>query len=557
VHPKKQTKWIVITGGVISTLGKGIVTSSIGALLKMRGYKVTVAKIDPYINIDAGTMRPTEHGEVFVTFDGGETDQDLGNYERFLDIKLPRFHNITTGQVYREVITKERNLEFAGKCVEVIPHIPQEVQRRLKLCAESTDADFVLVEIGGTVGDYQNVLFLEALRTMRLKGVPMIFVHVVYLPTPKTAGEMKSKPAQHSSRELNSVGIQADFIVCRASEAVDQVRKEKLSLFCNVKTDDVISCQDLNSIYDVPLLFVSQKFDEKILEKFSLKPKVFNGEMKKWREFISRKNSAKDSLKIGIVGKYFNSGNFVLEDSYISVIEALKHACIKYSVSPNIEWISAQDFENGRNTNELESYDAIIVPGGFGSSGIEGKINTIKYARENKIPFLGLCYGLQLAVIEHARNILGMQNANTTEIDKNTAVPVIDILPEQKKNLELCDYGATMRLGEYPALLKKGSLVYKLYGKQEKVLERHRHRYEVNPDYIAQLQSSGMIFSGMSPSGKLVEYLERDDHPFFVATQAHPEFTSRVLRPNPLFDGLIRAALERKKKIKPEIKATN
>jgi CTP synthase len=557
VHPKKQTKWIVITGGVISTLGKGIVTSSIGTLLKMRGYKVTVAKIDPYINIDAGTMRPTEHGEVFVTFDGGETDQDLGNYERFLDIKLPKYHNITTGQVYREVITKERNLEYGGKCVEVIPHIPQEVQRRLKLCAESTEADFVLVEIGGTVGDYQNVLFLEALRTMRLKGVPMIFVHVVYLPTPKTAGEMKSKPAQHSSRELNSVGIQADFIVCRASEAVDQVRKEKLSLFCNVKADDVISCQDLSSIYDVPLLFVAQKFDEKILEKFSLKAKVFNGEMKKWREFISRKNSAKDSLKIGIVGKYFNSGNFVLEDSYLSVIEALKHACIKYSVLPNIVWISAQDFENGRNTNELESYDAIIVPGGFGSSGIEGKINTIQYVRENKIPFLGLCYGLQLAVIEHARNILGMKNANTTEIDKNTPVPVIDILPEQKKNLEMCDYGATMRLGEYPALLKKGSLVYNLYGKQEKVLERHRHRYEVNPDYISQLQSSGMIFSGMSPNGKLVEYLERDDHPFFVATQSHPEFTSRVLRPNPLFEGLIRAALERKKKIKPEIKITN
>jgi len=549
VHPKKNTKWIVVTGGVISTLGKGIVSSSIGALLKMRGYKVTAAKIDPYINIDAGTMRPTEHGEVFVTFDGGETDQDIGNYERFLDVNIPKYHNLTTGQVYREVINRERNLEYEGKCVEVIPHIPQEVQRRLRLCADTTDSDFIMVEIGGTVGDYLNVLFLEALRTMKLKGVPMIFVHVVYLPTPKTSGEMKSKPAQHSSRELNSVGIQADFIVCRASEPVDDVRKDKLSLFCNVKPEDVISCQDLNSIYDVPLLFVSQKLDEKIFQKFGVKPKIFNGEMKKWREFIAKKNSATQSVKIGVVGKYFSSGNFALEDSYISVLEAIKHACYKNSVKPDIFWISSQDFENGkRKTEELESCDAIIVPGGFGATGIEGKINTIKYARENKVPFLGLCYGLQLAVIEHARNILGWKDANTTEIERTTPYPVIDILPEQKKNLEMRDYGATMRLGDYPALLKKGSLVYKLYGEKEKVIERHRHRYEVNPEFVEQLQSNGLIFSGMSPSGKLVEYMERTDHPFFVATQAHPEFTSRVLRPNPLFDGLIKAAIERKKK---------
>ncbi|MGV8162829.1 MAG: CTP synthase [Candidatus Nanoarchaeia archaeon] len=549
MHSKSNPKWIVITGGVISTLGKGIVSSSIGSLLKMRGYSVTAAKIDPYINIDAGTMRPTEHGEAFVTCDGGETDQDIGNYERFLDINVKKHHNITTGQVYRDVINRERNLEYQGKCVEVIPHIPQEVQRRLKVCADTTNADFVLVEIGGTIGDYQNVLFLEALRTMRLKGAQMVFVHVVYLPTPRTAGEMKSKPAQHSSRELNSAGIQADFIVCRAEKPVDDIRKEKLSLFCNVRPEEVISCQDLESIYDVPLLFVSQKFDEKILKKLSMRPKPFGDLFKKWREFIGKKNSAKESVKVGIVGKYFASGNFALEDSYISVIEAVKHACYKNSVRPDIFWISSQDFENSKkNLEVLDSCDAIIVPGGFGSSGVEGKILTIKHARENKIPLLGLCYGLQLSVIEHARNILGLKDAHTTEINISTKYPVVDILPEQKKNLEFNDYGATMRLGDYPALLKKGTLVYKLYGEKERVIERHRHRYEVNPDFVEQLQTQGLVFSGMSPDRRLVEYIERSDHPFFVGTQAHPEFTSRVLRPNPLFDGLIKAAIERKKK---------
>ncbi len=542
-------KWIVVTGGVISSLGKGIVSSSIGALLKMRGYSVTAAKIDPYINIDAGTMRPTEHGEVFVTFDGGETDQDMGNYERFLDVALPKYHNMTTGQVYRDVINRERNLEYQGKCVEVMVHIPQEIQRRLKMCAENTKADFVLVEVGGTVGDYQNILFLEALRTMKLKGAPMAFVHVVYLPTPKTAGEMKSKPAQQSSRELNSIGIQADFLVCRASEPIDDVRKEKLSLFCNVYPEDVISCQDLNSIYDVPFLFSAQKFDELLLKKLDVVPNAHTDEFKKWEEFIAKKNAAKESVRIGIVGKYFASGNFALEDSYISVIEAIKHACFKHSVKPDIFWISAQDFEtNKKEINVLQTCDAIIVPGGFGASGIEGKILTIKYARENKIPLLGLCYGLQLSVIEHARNILGWNDANSTEINKDTTHPVVDILPEQKKKLETNDYGASMRLGNYPANLVKGSLVCKLYNNEEKVVERHRHRYEVNPELVSQLETKGLVFSGMSPDRRLVEYIERSDHPFFVGTQAHPEFTSRILRPNPLFDGLISAAIERKRK---------
>lgn len=544
---KKKTRWIIVTGGVISTLGKGIVAGSIGTLLKMRNYKVTSVKIDPYINIDAGTMRPTEHGEVFVTYDGGETDQDLGNYERFLDEKIPKSHNITTGQVYRTVIEKERNLEYEGKCVEVIPHIPREVKRRLEEAAHNTNADICIVEIGGTIGDYQNVLFLDAVRTMKLKGALMVFIHVSYLPVPHTAGEMKSKPTQHSVRQLNENGIQADFIVGRSNKPIDSVRREKLSMFCNVLPEDVISCPDVDSIYEVPLMFSRQKFDEKILKKLELKPNKFNSTMTKWKKLVYNIRNPKVELKIGIVGKYFDSGDFTLEDSYISVIEAIKHACFRYKIKPVIQWISSPEFEdNPRTLNKLSNYDAVIVPGGFGSTGVEGKIKAIEYVRENNIPFLGLCYGLQMAVIEHARNVLGIKGANSTEIDRNTNYPVIDILPEQKKNIVEKNYGATMRLGEYPALLKKNSLVSKLYGNAKIIKERHRHRYEVNPDFVEELESEGLVFSGMSPDRKLVEFLERSNHPYFVATQAHPEFTSRPLRPNPLFDGLIKSVLEKK-----------
>lgn len=544
---QNKTHWIVVTGGVISTLGKGIVTGSLGALLKDRGYKVTSVKIDPYINIDAGTMRPTEHGEVFVTFDGGETDQDLGNYERFLDEKIPKNQNITTGQVYRKVIEDERNLKYKGKCVEVIPHIPQEVIRRLKKAAKDTKAEIVIIEIGGTVGDYQNVLFLDAVRTMKLKGESVVFVHVSYLPVPSTAGEMKSKPTQHSVRALNNNGIQADFIVGRSSQLIDDVRREKISVFCNVKKDEVIACPDVSSIYEVPIMFDKQKFDEHILKKLGLKPKKNKTGTKKWKAFINSIKNSKKIIKIGIVGKYFNTGNFTLEDSYISVIEAIKHAAYKHKVKADIQWINSNDIEKSKkNVEKLSEYHAIIVPGGFGSSGVEGKIKAIKYVREKKIPFLGLCYGLQMAVIEHARNVVGLVNANSTEIDSKTKYPVVDILPEQKKNIENNNYGATMRLGEYPAILKKNSQISKLYSNKKTVFERHRHRYEINPDLIKKLEQKGLVFSGMSPDRRLVEFLEREDHPYFVATQAHPEFTSRPLRPNPLFDGLIKAALERK-----------
>jgi len=543
--PEKTTNWIIVTGGVISTLGKGVVAGSIGSLLKMRGYKVTAVKIDPYINIDAGTMRPTEHGEVFVTYDGGETDQDIGNYERFLDENIPREHNITTGQVYQEVIRKERNLEYDGKCVEVIPHIPLEVQRRLKKAASNTKADFVIVEIGGTIGDYQNVLFLEAVRTMRLEGEPMIFAHVTYLPIPRTAGEMKSKPAQHSLRALNANGIQADFVIARSDEPIDDVRKEKISVFGNVKKDHVISCQDLESIYDVPLLLQEQRLDELVVKAFGKKPAPLKEKFSAWKELAAKSRNNGKEIKIGVIGKYFNSGDFTLEDSYISVIEAIKHASYYNDAKPIIQWLNSLEYEeNPEKLKELKEYDALIIPGGFGKTGVEGKISTIKYARENKIPFLGLCYGLQLAVIEHARNVIGIKSANSSEINKSSEDLVVDVLPEQKKNLEAKNYGASMRLGNYEAVLKKGTKTNELYGKK-KVLERHRHRYEVNPEYHGKLESKGLVFSGLSPEGKLVEFIERDDHPFFLATQAHPEFTSRPLKPNPLFDGLVKAALKK------------
>lgn len=537
-----QTKYIVVTGGVISGLGKGVVTASLGKLIQSQGHRVTIVKIDPYINIDAGTMRPTEHGEVFVTADGGETDQDIGTYERFLGEDLSRENNITTGQVYQVVINKERNLKYGGKNVEVIPHIPQEVERRIKAVANKNKAEFVLVEVGGTVGDYQNVLFLEAFRAMHLKGDPLMFVHVVYLPIPAHLGEMKTKPAQHSVRLLNETGIQPDLIVARSSRFIDKVRREKLSVFCNVPADHVIANPDLPSVYEVPLIFDEQSMTKKTMEFFGLryKPEAF----KEWKSFVSTIKNAKKRVKIGIVGKYFDIGDFTLEDSYISVIEAVKHACWKQGAIPKIKWIDSKIFEQDPgNLKTLEEFHGIIVPGGFGSSGVEGKILAIKHARENSIPFLGLCYGMQLAVIEYARHCCNLEKANSTEIAKSSH-PVIDILPEQKTNIKEGNYGATMRLGDYPAQLKKGSQVARLYGKTE-IKERHRHRYEVNPEYIEQLEKAGLVFSGASPDRRLMEYIELPNHPFFVGTQAHPEFTSKALSPNPLYTGFIRACLKK------------
>ncbi|MBU2634128.1 MAG: CTP synthase [Nanoarchaeota archaeon] len=526
-------KYIVVTGGVISGLGKGIVTSSIGYLLLSQGYRVGVVKIDPYINIDAGTMRPTEHGEVYVTEDGGETDQDLGNYERFMNIDLKKINNITTGQVYKKVIERERNLEYNGKCVEVIPHIPLEVINRLEKAGEGND--FVLVEIGGTVGDYQNLLFLEAVREINRKNNCVVFVHVVYLPIPKNIGEMKTKPAQHSVRALNSAGIRPDFIVCRSSGLVDKVRREKIAVFCNVDDENVINAYDLDVVYETPILFEKQDFTEKILKKFGLKYK--KNKINEWEKRVGKIKKLNERVKVGIVGKYFKTGDFSLIDSYISVLEAIKHAAWDLNYKPEIEWVDSNNIDE----DSLRDLDCIIVPGGFGETGIDGKILAIKYARENDIPFLGLCYGMQLGVIEFARNKCDLKDANSVEINEHTSFPVIDVLEEQVGILKDKNYGGTMRLGSYKAVLLKNSLLSKLY-KKDFVFERHRHRYEVNLRFKSLIEERGMIFSGFSEDRKLMEFFELNDHKFFVGTQAHPEFKSRFLNPHPLFLGLIKAA---------------
>ena len=540
-----KTKYIFIVGGVMSGVGKGITTASVGKVLQSKGFSVTAMKIDPYINVDAGTMNPTEHGEVFVTNDGIETDQDIGNYERFLNIDILSDNYMTTGRVYESVIHRERNLEYDGKCVEVVPHIPLEVIRRIKKVSKDTKADFVLIEIGGTIGEYQNVLFLEAARMLKSKQPKDVIVFMVsYLPIPNKIGEMKTKPTQYAARTLNSAGIQADFIICRSEVHIDEARREKISMFCNVEKECVISAPDIDSIYDVPVNFDKENLAQKILSKFGMR--VRKKDLKDWRRLANKIKNLDKTIKIGIVGKYFNTGDFVLADSYISVIEAVKHAAWASNKKPIIEWINSEEYEkNPVKLKELKKFNGVIVPGGFGSRGIEGKIKAIEYLRKNKIPFLGLCYGMQIACIEYARNVCKLKNANTSEINKSTPYPVIDIMPEQKKNLKEKNYGATMRLGAYPANLKKGTIAINTY-KADTISERHRHRWEVNPDYIEILQEKGLIFSGTSPNGRLMEIIElpKNKHPFFVATQFHPEFKSRPLIPHPLFKAFIRAGIK-------------
>lgn len=537
-----QTCYIVITGGVMSGLGKGICTASIGKILQARGFKVTAIKIDGYLNYDAGTLRPTEHGEVWVTEDCGEIDEDLGHYERFLDINIPRENNITSGQIYWEVINKEREGKYLGKTVQLIPHATDEIKRRIKEVANKNNSDFVLIEIGGTVGDYENSIFIEAVRQMRLDGEKIIYIHVSYLPVPGHIGEQKTKPTQISVRDLLGMGVQPDFIICRSEKPIDEVRKEKIAMFCNVIKDSVISDEDVDSIYEVPISFENQNFGGKILEKFGLPYK--QSDLKDWKKLVDKIKTLKEEVKIGIVGKYFDTGQFQLLDSYVSIIEAVKHAAWANDRRPEIVWIDSKQFETDRSKlSVLKSVDGIIVPGGFGASGIEGKISAIQFARENKIPYLGLCLGLQLAVVEFARNVCGLKGANTVEVDPKTKYPVIDIMPEQKKVMEESRYGATMRLGTWPAILKEGTIVCNVYRNQKNVTERHRHRFEVNPDFHQILQENGLVFSGTSPDGKLVEYIELKDHPYFVGTQAHPEFKSRPLKPAPLFDGFIKACI--------------
>jgi CTP synthase len=544
---KKKRKYIFVIGGVMSGVGKGITTSSIGAILKARGFNVTALKIDPYINMDAGTMNPTEHGEVFVLEDGDETDQDMGNYERFIGINLTRANYMTTGRVYESVIHRERNLEYGGRCVEVVPHIPMEVISRIEKASRKANSDITLVEIGGTVGEYQNILFLEAARMMKIKyPEDVLFVLVSYLPIPSKIGEMKTKPTQYAVRTLNGAGIQPDVIIARSEKFLDQKRKEKLSMFCNISERYVISAPDIDSVYQVPINFERDDLSRLILKKLGLKPQ--KTDLRAWYNLVEKIKNAKLKTRIGIVGKYFGTGDFILSDSYISVIEAVKHACYQLGVKPEIDWINSELFEKEPHKLEmLKELNGIIIPGGFGSRGIEGKIKVIEYCRENKIPYFGLCYGMQLAVVEFARNVLGLKDAHTTEIDRDTKNPVIDIMPEQKKNLEDSNYGATMRLGAYPAALKRGTIAFEAYGKT-KISERHRHRWEVNPEFIGKLEKGGLVFSGKSPNRKLMEIAElpRSVHPFFLGTQFHPEFTSSPIKSHPLFLEFIRAGLEKK-----------
>lgn len=546
---KKRTGFIFVVGGVMSGVGKGIAASSIGRILESRGFRVTALKIDPYINVDAGTMNPTEHGEVFVLNDGYETDQDMGNYERFLGRNLSRENYMTTGSVYQSVITRERNLEYEGKCVEVVPHIPLEVISRIKRAAQKDEADIAIIEIGGTIGEYQNILFLEAARMMKInRPDDVLFVLVSYLPVPNKVGEMKTKPTQYAARTLNSAGIQPDIIIARSDQSLDEKRKEKIAVFCSVRKEDVVSAPDVDSIYDVPVNFEKDSLSSLLLKKLRLRPKT--RDMGRWNALVSRIRSIDETVRIGIVGKYFKTGDFVLSDAYISVIESLKHAAYSIRKKPVIEWIDSGAYERDPKTlKELARFDGILIPGGFGSRGIEGKIAAIKYCREKKIPYFGLCYGMQLAVIEYARHKASLEGANTVEVDPKTMHPIIDLMPDQKDRLKRKEYGATMRLGAYPALLKKDTVAFAAYAKKN-ISERHRHRYEVNPEYIETLEKAGMVFSGTSPDGTLMEIAElpRSAHPFFVGTQFHPEFQSAPLDPHPLFVEFLKAAVEKSTK---------
>ncbi|MEA3399353.1 MAG: CTP synthase [Patescibacteria group bacterium] len=541
---KTNCKYIFVVGGVISGVGKGVATSSIARILQDRGKKVTTIKIDPYINLDAGTMNPTEHGEVFVLDDGYECDQDMGNYERFLNIDLSEKNYITTGRVYQSVINRERNLEYKGKCVEVVPHIPLEVIRRIEVARDKAKANVVIIEIGGTVGEYQNMLFLEAARMLKIKNPKdVFFVMVSYLPIPSKIGEMKTKPTQHAVRTLNSSGIQPNIIIARSSKHLDEKRKEKISTFCNISVDRVISAPDIKSIYDIPINFEKEGLGDMICNTVSMSCGSSDNEgSKKWEKFAKKIHTAKKDINIAIIGKYFNTGDFTLSDSYLSVIEAIKYSAYSQNCNPKIHWLNSVDYEKDPNKlKELSKYDGIIVPGGFGSRGVEGKISAIKYARIKGIPYLGLCYGMQLMIIEYARNVLGLKDANTREVNKNSDNIVIDFMKSQKDNMKNKNMGGTMRLGAYPAKLKKGTIAHKAYGK-DKISERHRHRSEVNNDYVDKLEEKGLVFSGKSPEGHLCEIAELPGHPFFLGTQFHPEFKAKPLDPHPLFSAFVKAA---------------
>jgi len=536
-------KYIFVVGGVMSGVGKGVATASIAKLLQSRGFNVTAIKIDPYVNVDAGTMNPTEHGEVFVLDDGMECDQDMGNYERFLNTSLSGANYMTTGSVYLSVIQKERNLEYEGKCVEVVPQIPLEVISRINKAAKKNKANVAIIEIGGTVGEYQNILFLEAVRMLKNKNPKDVLLALVsFIPTLGAGGtELKTKPTQYAVKSLNSAGLQPDLVLARAGVPLDQKRKEKLQFMCGLEEGDVISAPNIESIYEVPINFEKDNISSRILKKLSLEPKT--KDLKEWKALVKNIENPKGEVKIGIVGKYFGSGDFVLTDSYISVIESVKHAAYFWKVKPIIDWLDSDVYEkDSSKLEELKEFDGIIVPGGFGNRGIEGKIRVIQYCRENSIPYFGLCYGMQLACIEFARNVAGLKDAHTTEINPKTKNPVIDLMPEQKILMKEKRYGGSMRLGAYPCKLIKGTKAQEAYG-ENKISERHRHRFEFNNKYKKTLIDKGLVVSGINPERDLVEIIEIKDHPFFVGTQFHPEFKSRPLSPHPLFKEFIKSAI--------------
>ena len=533
-----MTKYIFVTGGVVSSLGKGIVAASVGRVLKNRGLKVTLQKFDPYLNVDPGTMSPYQHGEVFVTEDGAETDLDLGHYERFIDVNLGQYSNVTAGRVYSSIIEKERRGDYLGGTVQVIPHVTNEIKSRVLLAGESSDADVVITEIGGTTGDIESLPFLEAIRQIRsdLGRENVCYIHCTLLPYIKAAGEMKTKPTQQSVKELRGLGIQPDIIVVRNELALTDELRAKISLFCDIPKQNVIESRDVSNLYELPVNLKAQKIDDIVLKHFGLSAP--EADMTEWLALVDRVDNLKENVKIALVGKYVE-----LHDAYISVVESLKHAGYKYNSKITIDWIQSEDVTEENVNDYLKDADGILVPGGFGDRGVEGKITAIKYARENKIPFFGICLGMQLAAVEFARNVCGLTGAHSSELDPNTPYPIINLLPDQENVVEM---GGTLRLGSYPCTLTEGSQAHKEYG-EINITERHRHRYEFNNFYRERLTNKGLVLSGVSPDGRLVEIVELPEHPWFVAGQFHPEFKSRPEKAHPLFAGFIKASLENKR----------
>ncbi|KFZ42371.1 CTP synthase [Anoxybacillus flavithermus] len=531
-----MTKYIFVTGGVVSSLGKGITAASLGRLLKNRGLKVTIQKFDPYINVDPGTMSPYQHGEVFVTDDGAETDLDLGHYERFIDINLNKYSNVTTGKIYSTVLKKERRGDYLGGTVQVIPHITNEIKERVFRAGRETNADVVITEIGGTVGDIESLPFLEAIRQIKsdVGRDNVMYIHCTLVPYIKAAGEMKTKPTQHSVKELRSLGIQPNVIVVRTEMPMSQDMKDKIALFCDIDPKAVIEARDADTLYAVPLMLQEQKLDQIVCEH--LKLNCNEADMTEWIALVEKVRNLSNKTTIALVGKYVE-----LQDAYISVVEALRHAGYAFDADIDIRWINSEHVDRDNVAQLLQGVNGILVPGGFGDRGIEGKIEAIRYAREQRIPFLGICLGMQLASVEFARHVVGLKDAHSAEINPNTPHPIIDLLPEQK---DIEDLGGTLRLGLYPCKLVEGTKAYEAY-QDEVIYERHRHRYEFNNEYRTMMEENGFVFSGTSPDGRLVEIIELKDHPWFVAAQFHPEFTSRPTRPQPLFREFIRASLEK------------